>query len=62
MSAATDTDAATIEPLLEQLIRQHGLALVEEHLAILFGPGVSWPAYQRVANLARHVARRIEAA
>lgn len=61
MSADTDTDAATIEPMLEALIRQHGIERVEADLAVLL-KGANWPAWQRVASLARNIANRLERA
>lgn len=52
-----DTDAATIAPILETLIAQHGIAKVDKALAALL-PGRNWNDWQKVQNMARQIANR----
>lgn len=54
-----DTDIQTIEPMLEELIREHGLNAVNANLATLFGKS-KWADWQRVSNLAHGIAQRLE--
>lgn len=56
--SVADTDAQTIEPILESLIAQHGIERVTETLAELM-PGRPWAEWQRVANLAANISRRL---
>jgi hypothetical protein len=45
------------EPMLEALIKQHGLPLVKEHLSKLW-PRARFDDWQRVYNIAERIARR----
>ena len=53
-----DRDIQTIEPILEELVQQHGIEAVEAALSPLLTVG-NWDAWQRVANAARRIARRV---
>ena len=60
-AAGIDTDAATIEPMLAEMIREHGLDAVQETLdALVSSNSTRFADWQRVSNLANNVARRIE--
>lgn len=54
-----DKDGATVEAMLTPLISQYGIDRVLSDLDVLFG-SASWENFQRVGNIARLIARRME--
>lgn len=54
-----DIAGATVEEILEPLVAQFGIEQVLTDLAKLIG-SANWGDYQRVENIARNIANRLE--